>query len=271
MKIKLELSQNIFFTSDTHYNHKNICRGVSNWKDINGNVPINQTRNFQSLEEMNDNIVNAINSKVKENDILFHLGDWSFGGINNIYEFRKKIKCKNIHLILGNHDHHIENNKQLMNLYKDEDTCEIKEGNWEENRYDEYKFGEYWSNEVYMRDLFSSVNQYLRLSISIYPGTTLYNGNHDFILSHYPIASWHNMNDGVMHLHGHVHLPEHLKIHEGKAMDVGCDGNNMVPYSINNIVSLLNNRPIKCLTLPQDHHEEKIEGNGGHKKGSSSF
>jgi hypothetical protein len=51
-----------------------------------------------------------------------------------------------------------------MNLYKDEDTCEIKEGNWEENRYDEYKFGEYWSNEVYMRDLFSSVNQYLRLS-----------------------------------------------------------------------------------------------------------
>jgi hypothetical protein len=54
-------------------------------------------------------------------------------------------------------------------------------------------------------------------------------------------------------------------------MDVGCDGNNMVPYSINNIVSLLNNRPIKCLILPQDHHEERIEGNGGNKKGSSSF
>jgi calcineurin-like phosphoesterase family protein len=235
MKIKLELGQNIFFTSDTHYNHKNICRGVSNWKDINGNVPINQTRNFQSLEEMNDSIVNAINNVVKEDDILFHLGDFSFGGFENIEEFRSRIVCKNIHLILGNHDHHIERNKDNI------------------------------------QRLFSSVNQYLRLSISIYPGTTLYNGDHDFILSHYPIASWHNMNDGVMHLHGHVHLPEHLKIHEGKATDVGCDGNNMVPYSINNIVSLLNNRPIKCLTLPQDHHEEKIEGNGGHKKGSSSF
>jgi len=39
----------------------------------------------------------------------------------------------------------------------------------------------------------------------------------------------------------------------------------------NKIISLLNNKPIKCLILPQDHHEERIEGNGGNKKGSSSF
>jgi len=235
MKIKLELGQNIFFTSDTHYSHKNICRGVSTWKDVNGNVPVKQTRDFKSLDHMNDYIVNSINNVVKEDDILFHLGDFSFGGFENIEEFRSRIVCKNIHLILGNHDHHIERNKDNI------------------------------------QRLFSSVNQYLRLSISIYPGTTLYRGDYDFILSHYPIASWHNMNDGVMHLHGHVHLPEHLKIHEGKAMDVGCDGNGMVPYSVNKIISLLNNRPIKCLTLPQDHHEERIEGNGGNKKGSSSF
>ena len=235
MKLTVELGQNIFFTSDTHYNHKNICRGVSNWKDENGNVPVKQTRDFKDLNHMNDYIVNSINSKVGEDDILFHLGDWSFGGFENIEAFRNRIHCKNIHLILGNHDHHIERNKDDI------------------------------------QRLFSSIHQYLRLSISIMPGTILYSGDYDFILSHYPIASWHNMNDGVIHLHGHVHLPPHHKIHAGRAMDVGCDGNGMEPYPVSKIVSLLKNRPIKCITLPQDHHEERIEGNGGNKKGSSSF
>ena len=96
---------NVWFTSDTHYNHTNICRGVSNWEDKKG------TRDFDTLEEMNDAIVNNINAVVKEDDILYHLGDWSFGGFNSIKEFRDRINCKNIHLILGNHDHHIARNK----------------------------------------------------------------------------------------------------------------------------------------------------------------
>jgi calcineurin-like phosphoesterase family protein len=94
----------IWFTSDTHYNHKNICKGVTEWSDADISC-----RDFQTIEEMNDAIVNSINKYVMENDILYHLGDWSFGGINSIWEFRKQIKCKNIHLILGNHDEHIFN------------------------------------------------------------------------------------------------------------------------------------------------------------------
>ena len=42
---------------------------------------------------------------------MLSLGDWSFGGIKNIYEFRKRLHVKTIHLILGNHDVHIEKNK----------------------------------------------------------------------------------------------------------------------------------------------------------------
>ena len=234
MKIKLD-KHKIFFTSDTHYGHTNICRGVSNWRDEDGNVPVKQTREFDTLDHMNDKIVESINSVVGENDILFHLGDFSFGGFDNIAEFRSRIVCKNIHLILGNHDHHIERNKGDI------------------------------------QRLFSSVNQYLRLSVSFYPGTTIYQGEHEFVLMHYPIASWHNMNDGVIHLHGHVHLPPDKKLSQGKAMDVGVDGNNLMPYTLGQIVNIMHKQPIAKLSLPQDHHEEKLSGNGGNKKGSSSF
>ena len=104
--VKLKNKDNIWFTSDTHYSHKNICLGVSEWSE-----PERSCRNFLNLTEMNDEIVYQINRNVKEDDILFHLGDWSFGGIDKIWEFRKKINCKNIHLVLGNHDHHIKKNK----------------------------------------------------------------------------------------------------------------------------------------------------------------
>ena len=224
MKIKLD-KHKIFFTSDTHYGHTNICRGVSNWRDADGNVPVKQTRDFKSLDHMNDVIVESINSVVGENDILFHLGDFSFGGFDNIEEFRNRIICKNIHLILGNHDHHIERNKGDI------------------------------------QRLFSSVNQYLRLSVSGY----------EFVLMHYPIASWHNMNDGVIHLHGHVHLHPNKKLAQGKAMDVGVDGNGLKPYVLSQITNIMHKQPIAKLSLSQDHHEEKLSGNGGNKKGSSSF
>lgn len=230
MKIKLNKGR-IFFTSDTHYGHTNICRGVSNWRDENGNVPIHQTRDFETLDHMNDKIVESINSTVGENDTLFHLGDWSFGGFDNIEEFRNRINCKNIHLILGNHDHHIERNK----------------------------------NDI--QRLFSSVHQYLRLQVSIMPGTKLYAGEMDLVLMHYPIASWHNMNDGVIHLHGHVHLPPDKKLSQGKAMDVGVDGNNLIPYSLGQIMKIMDYQPIAKLSLPQDHHEERLMGS----KGSSKF
>lgn len=212
MKLVLQKGQNIFFTSDTHYNHTNICRGVSNWPAGS------RTRDFDTLDRMNACMVDNINHMVGEDDILFHLGDWSFGGFENIEEFRNRIVCKNIHLLLGNHDHHIEKDKGGI------------------------------------RSLFKSVNEYLRLEVS-WQGTDKVH-KRTFILCHYPIASWHDMNRGVIHLHGHVHLEPHLRIAEGRAMDVGMDGNGMEPVSLRKVLTLLDNRPIRTLSLPSDHHSD---------------
>ena len=109
--IKIDNDRKVWIISDTHFGHKNICRGVTEWRLPDGSVPLSQTRDFNTIEQMNETIVNNINSVVGQDDVLIHLGDFSFGGFENIQRFRDRILCKEIHLILGNHDTHIENNR----------------------------------------------------------------------------------------------------------------------------------------------------------------
>jgi calcineurin-like phosphoesterase family protein len=216
MKITLEKNQQIFFTSDTHYSHANICSATTNWSVNEG-----YARKFDSLEDMNQRLVDNINNMVGEDDILIHLGDFSFGGFDKIEEFRSQINCKNIHLVLGNHDHHIERNKEGV------------------------------------QRLFSSVQHYINLDLRrpINKATT---EKYKFVCMHFPIASWDSMNRGVIHLHGHVHLPPHLRVADGKAMDVGVDGNGLEPISLDEVLSIMKDREVKKLALPKDHHEKRI-------------
>jgi calcineurin-like phosphoesterase family protein len=224
MKILLKPNQKLFFTSDTHYNHKNICRGVTEWRTSDGGIPIDQTRDFPNLEKMNAVIVNNINKVVGQDDILIHLGDWSFGGFESIKEFRDRIICQNIYLAYGNHDHHIENNKNNI------------------------------------QDLFTKTFQYEVLHVKFPTKGKIVGGSYDFVIDHYPLCSWHDMNRGRFHLFGHVHLPPNQKLMGGRSMDVGMDGNNMMPYNVIEIIKTLSGRPIKANILPSDHHEKKLKG-----------
>lgn len=150
---------NIWFTSDTHYSHTNIAGPkVSSWKS--------GYRDFGSVQEMNAALIKNINDCVKEDDILYHLGDWSFGGVHNIIYFRRALICKNIHLILGNHDQHIVD---------------------EEIEYNGESFNPF--------DLFSSVQNTF----------TGYIGKTHFHLSHYSHRVWPSSHKGGIHLYGHSH------------------------------------------------------------------
>ena len=213
--IKLKQGQKLFFTSDTHYHHKNICRGVTSWTD-----GLDATRPFDTLEEMDNLIVNNINEIVGQDDILVHLGDWSFGGFDYVTEFRNRINCDNIYLILGNHDHHIERNRQNV------------------------------------QTLFNKTSHYEVLFVTDEDGDDL---NYEFVLSHFPIVSWHDMNKGRFHVFGHVHLPRNKKVMPGRSMDVGMDGNNLIPYELKEVVAILENRPIKTTMIESDHHEQEVK------------
>jgi calcineurin-like phosphoesterase family protein len=109
---KLMTSGTVWITSDTHYHHKNICRGVTNWRTQDGKIPVSSTRDFRDLDEMDSTIVNNINAKVGPDDTLIHLGDVAFGGFEMVGQFLDRLVCKNIHLVLGNHDHHIQNDRE---------------------------------------------------------------------------------------------------------------------------------------------------------------
>jgi calcineurin-like phosphoesterase family protein len=214
MKFKtLETTGKIFITSDNHFGHQNICRGVTNWRTQDGEIPVDSTRDFETIDQMNQRLVDGINNMVGQNDTLIMLGDVSFGGFENIGIFLDRLVCHNIHLILGNHDHHIQNNRD------------------------------------YIQSRFLSVQHYLEVRLN----------DRNFVLCHYPLQSWNNMNKGVIHLHGHIHRLPDKKFGYGKKMDVGVDGNGMNPYSIEEIIKIMDKREISPEVL-DDHHFDDLIG-----------
>lgn len=98
------MESKVFFTSDTHFSHKNI-------------LTLGQGRPFKSIEEMNKSLINNWNKKVGPQDIVYHLGDFCWN--QNSQQIRTLMLRLNgtKHLIYGNHDRLMPN---------------IKSGCWEE-------------------------------------------------------------------------------------------------------------------------------------------
>ena len=81
----------IWLSSDHHFHHSNIIKYCN--------------RPFETVEEMNQALIDNWNSVVGKDDDVYHLGDFCFGNIekwNSVLE--PGVLNGNIHLILGNHD-----------------------------------------------------------------------------------------------------------------------------------------------------------------------
>lgn len=89
--ITLESDQNVWFTSDLHFGHRNMI----NFCD----------RPFSNITEMNEALISNWNNTVGDNDIVFVLGDtfW-FNDSRVIKKVLAQLKGKEIYLIPGNHD-----------------------------------------------------------------------------------------------------------------------------------------------------------------------
>ena len=195
-----------WISSDSHWNHTNICKGISSWTS-------GMCRDFPTLEKMNTAIIKTINDHVMQDDTFYHLGDWSFGGIESIWKFREQLNCKHVILILGNHDTHIENDKVLPNQ-----DC-YRNGNW-----------------ITAKELFKEVYSYYELKV----------GKQKLILHHHPIDHWRDAEKGSIMLHGHCHgsINNCITNTKFRRMDVGIDWPEFRPYTIDEVITKMNKRPV---------------------------
>lgn len=117
-----------FYMSDSHFGHGNIIKYSHRDKfltgmdleefervgkvwhngDWKGAGSSNWRISKETITNMDNEIINNINNIVGENDILYHLGDFCFAPKGEYYKtaanYRKRINCKEMHLVFGNHD-----------------------------------------------------------------------------------------------------------------------------------------------------------------------
>ena len=79
-----------WFTADFHFGHSNIIRYCN--------------RPFGDVAEMDQAIMDRLNSSVKANDLLYFLGDFCIGGKARALAYRNEIRCKRVFALPGNHD-----------------------------------------------------------------------------------------------------------------------------------------------------------------------
>lgn len=121
MKLKTD---NIFFTSDPHYFHRNVIKYCDRpflkpGLDENGNEIM-----LPDVEEMNSTMISNWNNKVGPNDTIFLLGDVSFGKPEMTESVLKQLNG-NIYLIRGNHDWSLRGLSRYFVWEKDLYTIEV--------------------------------------------------------------------------------------------------------------------------------------------------
>ena len=89
----------VFLISDPHFDHEKII-------EFGG-------RPYESIEEMNESLIEKWNRTVTKNDMVICLGDWGWRGQKS-YEYAKRLNGK-IRLVMGNHDS--GNIKSLINNF----------------------------------------------------------------------------------------------------------------------------------------------------------
>lgn len=182
----------IYITSDFHFNHDREF--------------IWRPRGFQSVEEMNEAIIERHNSVVNKDDDVYILGDLMLGGAGALQDGLKLIERLNgkLHLVRGNHD--------------------------TPTRWDAYR---YLSNVVEMKNSIYLDYEGYHFYLSHYPSITgsLHNDN----LKHM-----------TLNLYGHTHQSTNFFEDMPFVYHVGADSHDCKPVNIEEIIPEMNYKMYEC-------------------------
>ena len=81
---------NTFFTADLHLGHSRI-------------LTLGKGRPFNTIDEMDDTIISNWNAVVTNEDMIYILGDFSFGNTRKTLDYLQRLRGRKI-LVSGNHD-----------------------------------------------------------------------------------------------------------------------------------------------------------------------
>ncbi|MCI0460731.1 MAG: metallophosphoesterase [Gemmataceae bacterium] len=102
----------VWFTADLHLGHGNIIKYCKRpfmtpreleqiQRDPRGKFRLSD----ESVRRHDEALLAALNERVEEDDTLWILGDFCWGALDQATHYRQRIRCRNVHLVWGNHDH----------------------------------------------------------------------------------------------------------------------------------------------------------------------
>lgn len=198
------MKSNILFTSDTHYAHANIIKYCN--------------RPFLTVTEMQEGLIERFNSVCNEQSIVYHLGDFSMSP-RWVEAVLPRLKRKEIHLILGNHDKPFRNDPKWLIQYKAWGFDTIK-----------------WHDRFAHPLLKAAGYEYVNLCHLPYKGAGDKGAYDPTDEERYP--DYRLEDDGQWLFHGHSHNPPELRV-RAKQIDCGVDANNWTPISLEQLIELM--------------------------------
>ena len=110
----------VWFTADTHFGHGNIikycqrpfmsaeelaaARGEHRQARGPGDKPGKLRLSDETVQRHDEALLDAINTRVAEDDLLWIVGDFCWGGLAEAMRYRNRIRCRSVFLVWGNHD-----------------------------------------------------------------------------------------------------------------------------------------------------------------------
>jgi calcineurin-like phosphoesterase family protein len=102
----------VWFTADTHFGHGNIIKYCQRpflspqeqaavRSDPRGKLRLSA----ETVRRHDEALLDAINTRVAADDHLWIVGDFCWGGLVEAMSYRNRIRCQNVFLVWGNHDH----------------------------------------------------------------------------------------------------------------------------------------------------------------------
>lgn len=177
-----------YYTSDLHLGHENILK----------HRPM-----FETIEEMNEVLIDNWNKKVKNDDIIYIVGDFSFRSKTPVEDFLERLKGKK-HLILGNHD-----------------SCWLKKSKYE-------TLSQYFESICHMNVFNISKKKKIQATLCHYPMLEWNESRYASNVVSYLI-------------HGHIHnnkddVYDYIKEHQPTALNCGVDVNNFEPVTLEELI-----------------------------------